>query len=105
MPLSSPPSPYTVQFDSSGVTQVFPNGISTVILDPAAPVAALQYVTPTKPANGQTIDLCTTQTITTLVMAASANQTVLDAFTAQLSAGQGLRYRFNAFLATWFRIL
>lgn len=104
MPLSSPQPPYTVVLDPSGVTQVTPNNISTVILDPPAPVSALQYVLPTAPGNGQTVDICTTQTITTLVIAGSGSQIVLDAFTAQLLAGDGIRYRYNLALNTWFRI-
>lgn len=104
MPVSSPPNPYTVVFDPSGVTQVTPNNISTVILNPAAPVSALQYVLPVAPGNGQTVDFCTTQTITTFVVAGSGSQIVLDAFTAQLLSGDGIRYRYNLALNTWFRI-
>jgi hypothetical protein len=102
MPLSSPPTPYTVQFDSSGANAVLPNKISTYILDPVGPVVALTLTLPPNPVNGQTQDICTTQTITTLTFAST--QIVLDAFAAQLIAGDGLRYRFNAFLNTWFRL-
>jgi hypothetical protein len=102
MPISSPPAPYTVQFDSSGANAVVPNNLSTYILDPVGGVAALTLTLPAIPFNGQTVDLCTTQTITTLTVAST--QTVLDAFAAQLLAGDGIRYRYNASIATWFRI-
>jgi hypothetical protein len=102
MPLSSPPAPYTVRFDSSGANAVVPNNLSTYILNPAAPVSALTLTLPAIPFNGQTVDLCTTQTITTLTVAST--QTVLDAFAAQLLAGDGIRYRYNASTTTWFRL-
>jgi len=102
MPLSSPPAPYTVQFDSTGANAVLPNNISTYILDPVAPVAALQLTLPPNPANGQTQDIATTQTITTLTIVST--QTVQDAFAAQLLAGDAIRYRFNTILNSWFRL-
>jgi hypothetical protein len=102
MPLSSPPSPYTVQLDSSGANAQIPNQISTYILDPAAPVSALTLTLPQNPGNGQTQDIDTTQTITTLTVAAA--QTIQDAYAKQLSAGDSIRYRFNLFLNSWFRL-
>lgn len=102
MPLSSPPTPYTVQFDATGANAQVPNNLSTYILNPVGGVSALTLTLPAIPFNGQTVDLCTTQTITTLTVASA--QTVLDAFAAQLLAGDGIRYRYNASIATWFRL-
>ena len=101
MPVSSPPSPYTVQTDSTGANAQLPNNISTYILEPAGPVAALTLNLPLSPFNGQTQAIATTQTITTLTVTAS--QTVQDAFAAQLTAGDEIRYRYNLALNSWFR--
>jgi hypothetical protein len=103
MPVSSPPTPYTVIVDSTGANAQLPNNIAAYILEPAGPVAAITLTLPATPYNGQVQEICTTQTITTLTIAAA--QTLADAFAAALNAGQGLRYRYNLALATWFRII
>lgn len=103
MPVSSPPTPYTVVFDATGANAQLPNNVSTYILDPVGPVAALSLNLPLTPYNGQTQDICATQTITTLTITAA--QTIADAFAAALNAGQAIRYRYNLALTSWFRVL
>lgn len=102
MPVSSPPAPYTVVLDATGANAQIPNQIAAYILNPVAPVAALTLTLPATPVNGQVQEIDTTQTITTLTVAAT--QTLGDTFAAALNAGQGLRYRFNLGLNAWFRL-
>ena len=101
MPVSSPPNPYTVFLDTTGANAQIPNNIADYILNPVAPVAAITLNLPANPANGFTQSISATQTITTLTV--TANQTVQDAFAAQLLAGDEIRYRYNLSLNSWFR--
>lgn len=101
MPVSSPPTPYTVFIDTTGANAQIPNNIADYILNPGAPVVALSLALPLNPANGFTQSISATQTITTLTV--TATQTVQDAFAAQLLAGDEIRYRYNLALNSWFR--
>ncbi len=88
--------------DTTIGNRTIPNNISTYISNAGAQ-AAVTLTMPTTPIDGQIIEVLSVSTITALTFAAAG--TISDTYAATLLAGQGVRYRYNATLTSWFRLV
>lgn len=88
--------------DTTAGDRTIPSSISTYISNAGAQVA-VTLTMPTSPIDGQIIEILSVATITTLTFAAAG--TISDTYAAILHAGQALRYRYNAALTSWFRLI
>jgi hypothetical protein len=86
----------------TGFSIIIGDAVQVVTFNPAGTLASGTLTTPANPADGQPLEVNTTQTITALTFQPSAGQTVNNAPTT-LAAGSGFGYYYNAALATWFR--
>lgn len=94
--------PYTTSF-----SYAIPNSINTVILDPTGTVSAATLTMPTTPLNGQVVNIASTHTVTALVFAAVAGQTISNAPTAiTVSTTTPYNYAFmwDATTSYWYRL-
>lgn len=99
---SSVSVPYAYQVPTSGFSITIPNGVSALILSPAATLAAGIIKMPAVPLDGQIIKLSSTQTITTLTLQANTGQLIKSTITT-LTANTPVGFIYNLALSTWFR--
>ena len=93
---------YNVQTPVSGFAITIPNNVRALILTPAGTLATGQITMPLDPIDGQEVQICTTQAITTLTLAGYF-QVVANAPTT-LVAGGNVTYKYRLAATTWYRI-
>jgi len=95
---------YSKLVPTTGQTLTVANNKSVVQLTPAGVLAALTFVTPAKPVDGQRLLFFTTQGITTFNLNANTGQTVNGNLAGTLSANGHVEYLYSASNTTWDRI-
>ncbi len=102
--ISTVPDMVLVQVPLTGFAITIPNGVKTLILNPAGTLSAGSITTPSTPYDTQEIRILTSQTISTLTMVANAGQSLANAYATTLTAGTGIAYIYNLASTTWFRL-
>lgn len=77
--------------------------VSQVQLTPAGTLSTGTIVFPVSPADGATLGLASTQTVSTLTLTASGTQTISGAITT-ITATAPAEYLYSAGTTTWYRI-
>lgn len=91
----APTTGFTYNFD---ITNTF----ISLVLNPSSTIANGTIILPDTPMDGQTIEVLTSQDITTLTVSPNTGQTILNA-PITLGANTGFSYRYVAAVTTWFR--
>lgn len=92
---------YSLQTPVTGFSITIANNISTLLVNPAGPLASGTIIMPATPVDGQNINISTTHSITALTLSPNAGQTVtLPPLT--LTAGSGIQYIYNLANTTWY---
>lgn len=94
---------YTYNAPATGFSLTIGNSVGCLILNPAATLATGTVTMPASPWDGQRVEVCSTQTVTTLTVSANTGQSIKNAPT-MISAGSGFRYRYRASDTTWYRL-
>lgn len=94
-----PQNQYVTPTTGSTVT-VNSNGYVRLLIDPAGSLLALTVALPSSPTDGDKVEICSTQAITTLTISGG---TVIGTLTT-MAIGTFAHYIFNGTAAKWFRI-
>ena len=94
---------YSYQTPVTGFSIQIANGVTSLLLKPAATLATGTITLPTTPIDGQWLTLSSTQTITALTLTAPAGQTVFGSIST-LAANAPMKWQYVASIATWFRV-
>lgn len=86
---------------ATGATVQIDQGVGVLKLNPAGTLAALTVALPTGPLDGQTVEVATTQTITTLTVTASGAVVNNGGVSATLTAGTRRTYTYVAASFAW----
>lgn len=92
---------YDYQTPSTGFSYTFAAGTQTLVMNPAATLAAGTITMPAAPSDGMTITFSSTQQITALTLSGNTGQTVVGAPT-QLIANQPLSFIYRSTNTTWY---
>lgn len=77
---------------------------ATLVLEPAATIAACTIVLPTAPADGYKVNISTTQIITTVTLTAGGADTIVTGIVTFAAAGSAAAMVYRASSAKWYRI-
>lgn len=88
---------------TTGFTQTLSSTVQTVVLNPAGTLATGTITMPASPANGQIVQVGTTQIITALTVSPNSGQTLTGAPTT-LTPSAGFRYIYVTGISTWVRL-
>lgn len=94
---------YDYQTPSTGFSYTFASPTQVLILSPATTLATGTIITPSSPADGMTITISSTQTITSLTFSANSGQSISNAITT-LALGSFASYLYRATNTTWYRV-
>ena len=94
---------YDYQIPVTGFTYTVPSGNQVAILNPAGTLATGTVTFPASVADGMTVTISTTQTITSLTLSGNGSQTVSNAVTT-LTAGTAISYLYKLSTTTWYRV-
>jgi hypothetical protein len=98
---------YSYQQPATGFSITIGNSVYTLILDPAGILATGTITMPAAPLDGQLVRMTSTQSITSLTVAANAGQSITNAptaFTVNLTGDQGYEFIYRAANTTWYRL-
>ncbi len=96
--------PYSYQTPATAFSIQIPNGVTSLLLNPAGTLAAGTITFPALPIDGQTLSIASSQIVTALTLAAPAGQTIFGSIST-LAANGHAAWRYVAAIATWFRVL
>lgn len=88
---------------TTGFTQTISSTVQTVVFNPAGTLATGSITMPASPANGQIVQVGTTQVITALTVSPNSGQTITGAPTT-ITPTAGFRYIYVAGISTWVRL-
>ena len=88
---------------TEGFDMVIPDGVDVVFLDPESTICNGTVRLPPNPANKQTIEILTSQKISTITVLSTGGHTLVPNPPTLMLAGSGFSYRFNAASGKWFR--
>lgn len=86
----------------TGFSYTFTNSFAGVIIEPVGTLATGTLVFPAAPVNGQTVQVDTTQTITTLTLTPGAGTTIVGGITT-LAANGFASWYFRSATSRWYR--
>lgn len=98
---------YSYQTPATGFSITIANGVQTLILDPAAGLAAGTITMPSAPVDGQIVRITSTQNITALTVSANTGQSIKNAPTALTVSTTGsyaYAFIYRSSNTTWYRL-
>jgi hypothetical protein len=94
---------YVVEVPLTGFNITIPNGVSSLILNPAGTLATGTIHLPTAPVDQQIVVINSMQTVTAVSWAATFPAVIINAPSTVLLSGPGTSFQYVAPSATWFR--
>lgn len=88
---------------TEGFDMTIPDGVEVVFLDPVGTICNGTIRLPANPANKQTVEILTSEKISTINVYANVGQTLVPNPPTIMLSGSGFSYRFNAASNKWFR--
>ena len=88
----------------TGSTISVPDGVETVVAEPAGALASLTLALPTQAQDGQPVYFSATKAISSLTVTATTPTSVPNS-SVSLAAGQAVAYRYVASTNKWYRII
>lgn len=85
---------------TTGQTVTITGGVGVLLINPAGTLVALTVALPSSPADGQSIEIGSSQAITTLTV---SNGTIIGTLTT-LALGGYAKFRWSATASLWFRV-
>lgn len=98
---------YSYQAPLTGFSITIANGIQTLLLDPAGTLATGTITMPSAPADGQVVEVTSSQTITSLTVSANTGQSIKNAPTAltvSTTGSMGYKFKYRGANTTWYRL-
>jgi hypothetical protein len=94
---------FDFQTPVAGFSYTVPAGVCGTVFTPAGTLSTGTITMPATPADGMTVNLSSSQAITTLTLNANTGQSILNPITT-LSTGGSAAYLYRLSNTTWYRV-